>query len=191
MKRDTYQLKHREEVPEVCITPQKPIKTKGIAKRYVILRASEFKCHYCGTKLTMDDLTIDHVIPRANGGGNENENLVASCQECNQLKGTIPYKIFVEAMKSGRVDELVNDHKKLTDAAARESVRSKSMHSKSMARNLANRASIIRAIAKHLEKDQIDPDMLDELDLHIDALQQLKDTYVDFLCHQGPDLWTN
>lgn len=35
--------------------------------------------------------TIDHLIPRSRGGGNELENLVIACRECNEARGNITY----------------------------------------------------------------------------------------------------
>jgi 5-methylcytosine-specific restriction endonuclease McrA len=44
-------------------------------------------CQYCKIKLPCSDLTIDHVVPKSQGGGNEWTNLVACCKRCNQRKG--------------------------------------------------------------------------------------------------------
>jgi 5-methylcytosine-specific restriction endonuclease McrA len=43
------------------------------------------RCAYCGTSHL--PLTIDHVIPRTRGGGNDWENLVCCCTRCNNVKG--------------------------------------------------------------------------------------------------------
>lgn len=43
-------------------------------------------CHYCGTKLSWQEKTIDHVIPRSKGGSNRTWNLVISCRPCNEDK---------------------------------------------------------------------------------------------------------
>jgi len=32
-------------------------------------------------------LVIDHIIPKAKGGGDERENLAAACYRCNEVKG--------------------------------------------------------------------------------------------------------
>jgi hypothetical protein len=41
-------------------------------------------CRYCGSE---DQPTIDHVIPRSQGGGDEASNLVVACWDCNRKKG--------------------------------------------------------------------------------------------------------
>lgn len=44
------------------------------------------KCYYCGTVLTVDNRTIDHMIPKARGGMNKQSNRVWCCKACNSLK---------------------------------------------------------------------------------------------------------
>lgn len=44
-------------------------------------------CQYCGRHFSTHDLSIDHVKPRAQGGGDTWENLVCSCIRCNARKG--------------------------------------------------------------------------------------------------------
>lgn len=46
-----------------------------------------FHCRYCGTRVKLSDLHIDHVTPVAKGGDSFG-NLVASCSNCNLSKGT-------------------------------------------------------------------------------------------------------
>lgn len=43
-------------------------------------------CRYCGDPVSAD-LTIDHVIPRCQGGGDDLNNLVVACRSCNSRKG--------------------------------------------------------------------------------------------------------
>lgn len=48
-----------------------------------------YTCAYCGRDLSkaLDELQIDHVIPKAQGGNKEESNLVVACQACNEVKG--------------------------------------------------------------------------------------------------------
>lgn len=55
--------------------------------RLEVLRRDGYKCHYCHTADA--PLTVDHVIPRALGGPDIAENLVACCQDCNLGKTSI------------------------------------------------------------------------------------------------------
>lgn len=44
------------------------------------------RCFYCLRRVSTVTRCIDHVIPRARGGGNSYRNLVSSCTECNTQK---------------------------------------------------------------------------------------------------------
>jgi 5-methylcytosine-specific restriction endonuclease McrA len=50
-----------------------------------ILRRDGHLCQYCGKTESM--LTVDHVVPKAKGGPDTWENLVAACVSCNNKKG--------------------------------------------------------------------------------------------------------
>ena len=45
-------------------------------------------CYYCGTKITLDSMNIDHLIPEKKGGAHNLDNLFPACQTCNSSKGT-------------------------------------------------------------------------------------------------------
>lgn len=44
-------------------------------------------CQYCGTQCSTVELTFDHVMPVAQGGRKDWENIVTSCVSCNRHKG--------------------------------------------------------------------------------------------------------
>jgi 5-methylcytosine-specific restriction endonuclease McrA len=44
-------------------------------------------CQYCRQVFSTADLTFDHVVPVAQGGRKDWENIVTSCVGCNRLKG--------------------------------------------------------------------------------------------------------
>lgn len=46
----------------------------------------EYECHYCHVILDSDNVTIDHVVPRALGGRDERFNKVLACRNCNERK---------------------------------------------------------------------------------------------------------
>lgn len=52
---------------------------------FSILRRDGHRCQYVGC--TRRATTVDHVIPRCQGGPSTWGNLVACCQECNARKG--------------------------------------------------------------------------------------------------------
>jgi 5-methylcytosine-specific restriction endonuclease McrA len=45
------------------------------------------QCQYCGSHFPTRELTIDHVVPRVQGGEHGWENLVCACVKCNAKKG--------------------------------------------------------------------------------------------------------
>ncbi len=42
------------------------------------------QCFYCGS---IDDISIEHIFPKANGGRDDAENLICACRSCNSSKG--------------------------------------------------------------------------------------------------------
>ena len=46
------------------------------------------QCVYCGNNYEINELTIDHVKPKRNGGESIASNLVPACRSCNQGKGS-------------------------------------------------------------------------------------------------------
>ena len=58
-----------------------------------ILARDGYTCHYCGAT---DNLTLDHIVPRARGGARwDADNVVTACRCCNQAKGTLSYNEFL------------------------------------------------------------------------------------------------
>lgn len=52
--------------------------------RREVLRRDGQACQYCGSTKR---LTLDHVIPRAQGGAHTWDNVVTACERCNSFKG--------------------------------------------------------------------------------------------------------
>jgi 5-methylcytosine-specific restriction endonuclease McrA len=46
-----------------------------------------YRCQYCGETFPTSELTFDHVIPVAQGGRKDWENIVTCCITCNRRKG--------------------------------------------------------------------------------------------------------
>ena len=51
-----------------------------VERRLAIYHRDNFRCVYCGASTP---LSLDHVVPRSHGGGNESANLVTACVSCN------------------------------------------------------------------------------------------------------------
>lgn len=56
-----------------------------ISRALVLIRDGE-TCQYCGGRPGRAELTLDHIIPRAQGGLTTWENVVAACRGCNAAK---------------------------------------------------------------------------------------------------------
>jgi 5-methylcytosine-specific restriction endonuclease McrA len=74
-------------VPALAITKDYHAFKKGIrfSRQNMYLR-DLYQCQYCSDTFDHQELTIDHVIPRAKGGKTNWENCVAACVPCNQKK---------------------------------------------------------------------------------------------------------
>ena len=57
--------------------------------RYEVLRRDNNACRYCGCMAPDVKLTIDHVTPKALGGSDKPDNLVAACKDCNAGKTSV------------------------------------------------------------------------------------------------------
>ncbi|HSQ11678.1 MAG TPA: HNH endonuclease [Candidatus Deferrimicrobium sp.] len=55
--------------------------------RFNIYARDKLTCQYCHRRLPRQELNLDHVIPRSQGGVSIWENVVCSCHECNRRKG--------------------------------------------------------------------------------------------------------
>jgi len=55
-------------------------------KRLRIYMRDKFRCQYCGEKKGVDELTLDHILPRSRGGDNSPLNIVTACLKCNNRK---------------------------------------------------------------------------------------------------------
>lgn len=75
-------------VPSVCVTKDYfHFKKSAKFSRSNMFLRDMYQCQYCGEVFDHKDLTLDHVIPRANGGKTTWENSVTACRDCNHKKG--------------------------------------------------------------------------------------------------------
>lgn len=61
--------------------------------RFDVFKRDDFACVYCGRRPPAVTLEVDHLIPRAEGGDDDYENLVTSCWDCNRGKGATPLDV--------------------------------------------------------------------------------------------------
>lgn len=58
----------------------------GPAHRCAFVIRSRGYCTWCRCVLTKDTFQVDHVVPRRDGGKHADDNLVASCPDCNIVR---------------------------------------------------------------------------------------------------------
>ncbi|WP_138993053.1 HNH endonuclease [Larkinella sp. C7] len=60
---------------------------KGVMlNRQNIFKRDGNRCQYCGK---LEDLTLDHVLPKSRGGKTNWDNLITACKRCNSQKGDL------------------------------------------------------------------------------------------------------
>jgi hypothetical protein len=64
--------------------------TLSVRKRFEVFKRDDFTCRYCGRKSPDVILEVDHIVPRADGGSDDEMNLLTSCWECNSGKSDKP-----------------------------------------------------------------------------------------------------
>jgi 5-methylcytosine-specific restriction endonuclease McrA len=81
-------VRFRLRVPEVItLTGYDRLPAAAVTfSRRNIFKRDHYTCQYCGAQPGMDELTLDHVLPRAQGGTSSWENCVLACLACNKHK---------------------------------------------------------------------------------------------------------
>ena len=76
--------------------------------RINVLKRDNLQCQYCGDRMPSKDLTLDHVIPRSQGGKTEWTNMVAACKLCNLKKSDrTPERAGMKLIRKPRIPTLV------------------------------------------------------------------------------------
>ncbi len=75
-------------IPEVILLSkfEKMPKPKIHFSRRTLFKRDKMMCQYCGDKPESSELTIDHIVPRAQGGTTTWENCTLCCVDCNRKK---------------------------------------------------------------------------------------------------------
>jgi len=81
-------------VPEVIVlhTCDRFSQPRVAFSRRNLFRRDQHTCQYCGKKGSMDELSIDHIVPRSLGGVGSWTNCVVACRRCNERKANRPLK---------------------------------------------------------------------------------------------------
>lgn len=74
-------------------------KSIGKQLRFEVFKRDGFKCQYCGAHPPGVLLHVDHIRAVAEGGGNEIDNLVTSCEPCNLGKGARALSVVPQSLQ--------------------------------------------------------------------------------------------
>jgi 5-methylcytosine-specific restriction endonuclease McrA len=79
----------RLKVPEViCLASFDRLPNTAVTfSRRNVAKRDHYICQYCGAQPGADEITIDHVLPRSQGGASSWTNCAAACIGCNAKKG--------------------------------------------------------------------------------------------------------
>ena len=86
----------RTDIPEPTDTQYEPITISGKHKLY---GQQEGFCKGCNIHFNFQNLTIDHIVPQSQGGGDSLENLQLLCNSCNSIKGDRPMEDLIVRLK--------------------------------------------------------------------------------------------
>ena len=76
-----------------------PKKKVHYNRRTIYLRDNN-TCQYCGKIKSSEELSLDHVVPRCQGGLTTWENIVVACTDCNSKKaGRTPKQANMKLLK--------------------------------------------------------------------------------------------
>lgn len=67
--------------------------------RWKILRRDKFICQYCGQAAPNVQLEVDHKVPLADGGTDDDSNLATACWACNRGKNGLRQSIVLTGNK--------------------------------------------------------------------------------------------
>lgn len=76
----------------------------GRTERFEVFKRDGFACQYCGAHPPQVILHVDHIVPVAEGGGNEIDNLITACQPCNQGKAARLLSSVPQSLKDKAVE---------------------------------------------------------------------------------------
>lgn len=68
--------------------------------RFEVFKRDGFACQYCGQHPPDIVLEVDHITPVAEGGRNDEDNLITACFGCNRGKAHVPLSVVPKSLAS-------------------------------------------------------------------------------------------
>lgn len=70
----------------------------GKRTRFEVFKRDGFTCQYCGAHPPAVVLEVDHIVPVAEGGQNDPDNLITACFACNRGKGAVSLDVVPQSL---------------------------------------------------------------------------------------------
>lgn len=138
--------------------PRKAISKK---RRFEVFKRDGFICQYCGSHPPSVILHVDHIVPVKEGGGNEEANLITSCQHCNLGKSATPLSDVPQSLKD-RAEEV---------REREEQIRGYSAVMAAMRDRIDDEAwEVAEVFTDHFSKDGIRKDWLNSIRMFVEKL---------------------
>ncbi len=89
---------HRDDVPYRTDIKEKRADSESVKSD--IYKQQNGKCNGCREDFKAWNLEVDHIIPKAKGGGNYVENYQLLCGNCNRIKGDRPMEYLMTKIRA-------------------------------------------------------------------------------------------
>ena len=98
---ETFFQKDRNGIMEVYIENgilklRADVSFKKLMREITYKKKGNKQCFYCGRKISSDQINVDHMIPQDVGGPTIPNNLVPSCNKCNNTKSNMTLEQYLE-----------------------------------------------------------------------------------------------
>src|SRR5262245_9850256 len=105
-----------------------------------LLFAQGGQCFFCKESLPATDASVEHLVARANGGSNRDENCVVCCKSLNGLLGSMSLKEKIQVFlnQKGQFECPNGLHKKVTKPRPQSSQRATKLAPERYAQVVAN-----------------------------------------------------
>jgi 5-methylcytosine-specific restriction endonuclease McrA len=94
------------------------IKIRGLERERVAFKTL-YTCTKCGMTLAPGMWDVDHVVPVAEGGGNDLDNLQALCTTCHRRKSNAEQEARTQQRRAAKRARLQSEQEKLAEACRR------------------------------------------------------------------------
>ncbi len=111
-----YDGDHREDIPKRTDLGKLP-KYNCVANKKWLYGEQGGYCNGCSTHFKAQNLTVDHIIPRAKGGTDHISNLQLLCGHCNSVKGDRPMDYLIACLTDKGWIKRQFDYTELGEAA--------------------------------------------------------------------------